>query len=111
MQFTNDGEATRVGGIGASGGSRCDAAADVGMENAGRVRQFLRRDGVSFRQLSGQLVGVVYPNVWPLQCDINGGGVILPCRDDDVEVSAYLRVWGRLGGPRGAKRDKPLGEG
>ena len=107
---TNDGEATSVGGIGASGGSRCDTAADVGLENAGRVRQFLRCDGVSFRQLSRQLIGVVYADVWPMQCDIDGGSGAT-CRDYDVEVIAYVRDWRRRGGPLGAKRDKPLGDG
>ena len=60
-------------------------------------------------QLSRQLVDVVYFDVWPKQCYINDGSGA--CSDDDVEVSAYVRVWGRLGGPLGAKRDKPLGDG
>eukprot|EP00966_Prymnesium_polylepis_P235703 5451136-Prymnesium_polylepis.1 len=44
-----------------------------------------------------------------MQCDGDGGSGYLPCRDDDVEVSLYVRV--ARSGPFGAKRDKLLHEG
>eukprot|EP00966_Prymnesium_polylepis_P264132 6101978-Prymnesium_polylepis.1 len=44
-----------------------------------------------------------------MQCDIDGGSGAT-CRDDDVEVIAYVRDWRRCGGVRDAKRDKPLGD-